>query len=210
MQEQQLRRSSLAASTTLNSDVHTNSSCAQQQLAAAALMLLWVHAVVGSTPPPSGTTVKIHLMHQHQHHCQFSSASEVQAYYDSTQLLVMPVSRLLFLMSCCCAGMVCRVAAACRIEVVSWKPRAFIYHNFLSEEEAEHMKRMAAPTVSSCRGCGLTGQQHVQHTAAFSARDVGYLGCSMYSGEQHRQSAAARVWADSAAGWADSGQQHQQ
>lgn len=33
------------------------------------------------------------------------------------------------------------------IEVVSWKPRAFIYHNFLSDEEAEHMKRLAAPTM---------------------------------------------------------------
>jgi hypothetical protein len=52
--------------------------------------------------------------------------------------------------------MVCPAAAACRIEVVSWKPRAFIYHNFLSDEEAEHMKRLAAPTVSSCKGCGLT------------------------------------------------------
>lgn len=32
--------------------------------------------------------------------------------------------------------------------MVSWKPRAFIYHNFLSNEEAEHMKQLAAPTVS--------------------------------------------------------------
>jgi prolyl 4-hydroxylase len=36
----------------------------------------------------------------------------------------------------------------CRIEVVSWKPRAFIYHHFLSEAEAEHIKQLAAPTVS--------------------------------------------------------------
>jgi hypothetical protein len=47
--------------------------------------------------------------------------------------------------------------SACRVEVVSWKPRAFIYHNFLSEEEAEHVKRLAAPTVSSGKGCGSNG-----------------------------------------------------
>lgn len=33
------------------------------------------------------------------------------------------------------------------IEVVSWKPRAFIYHNFLTDQEAEHMKRLAGPTM---------------------------------------------------------------
>eukprot|EP00878_Enallax_costatus_P043371 GHUV01051329.1.p2 GENE.GHUV01051329.1~~GHUV01051329.1.p2 ORF type:complete len:112 (+),score=21.74 GHUV01051329.1:603-938(+) len=33
------------------------------------------------------------------------------------------------------------------IEVISWKPRAFIYHNFLTDEEAEHIKKMAAPMV---------------------------------------------------------------
>lgn len=36
---------------------------------------------------------------------------------------------------------------ACRIEVVSWQPRAFIYHNFLTDQEAEHIKRLAAATV---------------------------------------------------------------
>lgn len=40
---------------------------------------------------------------------------------------------------------------SCRIEVVSWKPRAFIYHNFLSEAEAEHIKQLAAPTVNHTR-----------------------------------------------------------
>jgi prolyl 4-hydroxylase len=37
--------------------------------------------------------------------------------------------------------------------VVSWKPRAFIYHNFLSDAEAEHIKKLAAPTVSTSK-CG--------------------------------------------------------
>jgi hypothetical protein len=49
---------------------------------------------------------------------------------------------------------ICYLLAAsppCRIEVVSWKPRAFVYHNFLSDAEAEHIKKLAAPTVSSSK-----------------------------------------------------------
>lgn len=61
----------------------------------------------------------------------------------------------------------CSAAAPCRIQLVSWKPRAFIYHNFLSDAEAEHMKRLAAATVSSSAGdnaevyaqCHFRGQQ---------------------------------------------------
>lgn len=34
-----------------------------------------------------------------------------------------------------------------RIELVSWQPRAFIYHNFLSDEECKHLIRLAAPLV---------------------------------------------------------------
>ncbi len=44
----------------------------------------------------------------------------------------------------------------CRIEVVSWKPRTFIYHNFMTDEEAEHIKKLAAPMVSAAlAGAGL-------------------------------------------------------
>ncbi len=35
----------------------------------------------------------------------------------------------------------------CRVEVLSWKPRAFIYHNFLSAEECDHIIRTAKPLV---------------------------------------------------------------
>ena len=44
----------------------------------------------------------------------------------------------------------CRSAAAppCRIEPVSWKPRAFVYHNFMTEEEADHIVSLAKPFVS--------------------------------------------------------------
>jgi hypothetical protein len=65
---------------------------------------------------------------------------------------------------------------------VSWKPRAFIYHNFLSDAEAEHIKQLAAPTVSHYRTfVGVSSwtyvpQQHystAQHgTAAWQGRSL--------------------------------------
>ena len=36
-----------------------------------------------------------------------------------------------------------------RVELVSWKPRAFVYHNFLSPEECEHIMQEASPMVRS-------------------------------------------------------------
>ncbi|KAK3271236.1 hypothetical protein CYMTET_20403 [Cymbomonas tetramitiformis] len=33
------------------------------------------------------------------------------------------------------------------IETVSWEPRAFVYHNFLSKEECLHLIHLAAPTM---------------------------------------------------------------
>lgn len=33
------------------------------------------------------------------------------------------------------------------IEQVSWKPRAYLYHNFLSEEEADHIVELATPRI---------------------------------------------------------------
>lgn len=37
--------------------------------------------------------------------------------------------------------------AICRVEHVAWKPRVFIYHNFLTPEEARHIRSVAAPIV---------------------------------------------------------------
>jgi hypothetical protein len=34
------------------------------------------------------------------------------------------------------------------IETLSWKPRAFLYHNLLSPEEADHLITVAKPFVS--------------------------------------------------------------
>lgn len=30
-----------------------------------------------------------------------------------------------------------------KVEQISWSPRAFVYHNFLSDEECEHLKALA-------------------------------------------------------------------
>ena len=36
---------------------------------------------------------------------------------------------------------------ATRVETISWKPRAYIYHNFMSEEECDHIVELARPLV---------------------------------------------------------------
>ena len=39
--------------------------------------------------------------------------------------------------------------AYCRVEPVSWKPRAFVFHNFMTPEEADHIVSLAKPFVSA-------------------------------------------------------------
>lgn len=34
------------------------------------------------------------------------------------------------------------------IELLSWKPRAFLYHNFMTDEETDHIIKEAKPWVS--------------------------------------------------------------
>jgi hypothetical protein len=41
------------------------------------------------------------------------------------------------------------VSLHCRVEPVSWKPRAFVFHNFMTEEEADHIVGLAKPFVSA-------------------------------------------------------------
>jgi hypothetical protein len=33
------------------------------------------------------------------------------------------------------------------IETLSWSPRSFLYHNFLSDEETKHIMSLAKPSV---------------------------------------------------------------
>lgn len=46
---------------------------------------------------------------------------------------------------------VCAICA-CRIETISWQPRAFIYHGFLSHAECDHLQELAKQRVmyTSC------------------------------------------------------------
>eukprot|EP00271_Cylindrocystis_brebissonii_P020405 TRINITY_DN6737_c0_g3_i1.p1 TRINITY_DN6737_c0_g3~~TRINITY_DN6737_c0_g3_i1.p1 ORF type:complete len:351 (+),score=43.01 TRINITY_DN6737_c0_g3_i1:841-1893(+) len=41
-----------------------------------------------------------------------------------------------------------KVAAQSTIEVISWHPRAFLYHNFLTPSECEHLIRLARPEMT--------------------------------------------------------------
>lgn len=38
---------------------------------------------------------------------------------------------------------------ACRIEALSWRPRASVYHNFMSEEECDHILNMTRAHVGA-------------------------------------------------------------
>ncbi len=48
-----------------------------------------------------------------------------------------------------------RTASKSWIEHVAWKPRVFIYHNFITEQEAKHLIELAAPSVGTRQGLGL-------------------------------------------------------
>lgn len=37
--------------------------------------------------------------------------------------------------------------SCCRIETISWKPRAYIYHNFLSQDEADYIVKLVEKKV---------------------------------------------------------------
>lgn len=43
------------------------------------------------------------------------------------------------------------------IELVSWQPRAFVYHNFLTHEECDHIIRLAAPQMRRSTVVGENG-----------------------------------------------------
>ena len=43
------------------------------------------------------------------------------------------------------------------VEVLSWKPRAFYFHNFISEEDADHLIRLALPYMKRSTVVGQNG-----------------------------------------------------
>ena len=59
----------------------------------------------------------------------------------------------------------------CRVESVAWTPRVAIYHNFLSKEECEHIRRLAFPSVSHTRPLA-------RHHAC-QCHDSGFLGLAL-------------------------------
>lgn len=62
-----------------------------------------------------------------------------------------------------------------KVEQISWSPRAFVYHNFLSDEECEHLKALAkkrltkstvrrAPGGGTRQRCGSRASLSAQHS----------------------------------------------
>lgn len=49
------------------------------------------------------------------------------------------------------------------VEVLSWKPRAFLYHNFMSEAEANHLVRVAKPQMRRSTVVGGDGKSVEDH-----------------------------------------------
>jgi prolyl 4-hydroxylase len=49
-------------------------------------------------------------------------------------------------------------SGARRIETLSWSPRAFLYHNFLSDEEADHIIATARPSMHRSTVLGVDGK----------------------------------------------------
>ena len=45
-----------------------------------------------------------------------------------------------------------------QIETLSWSPRAFLYHNFLSDEEADHIISTARPSMHRSTVLGVDGK----------------------------------------------------
>lgn len=49
-------------------------------------------------------------------------------------------------------------AAKAWVEQISWKPRAYIYHNFISDQEAIHLVKLAAPQMKRSTVVGAGGK----------------------------------------------------
>lgn len=85
---------------------------------------------------------------------EFSSAFIIQHWsfrpFDALRSLVCLSS----MVACFCVrctrkhGPMCTLSDdACRLEHLSWKPRSWLYHNFLTAEEADHIVQLAKPSM---------------------------------------------------------------
>ncbi len=73
----------------------------------------------------------------------------------------------------------CLPLPSCRIQQLSWRPRAYVWHNMLSEEEAKHIRAQAAPQASACSAAG--SQQSVALAAGPWPRIAPHAGSSLHS-----------------------------
>ena len=51
--------------------------------------------------------------------------------------------------------------ACARVEQLSWTPRAYVYHNFLSPMECEHVVKISRPLVRQLCSCDMRLQHGI-------------------------------------------------
>ena len=83
-----------------------------------------------------------------------------------------------------------RPLPARRVEPVSWRPRAFVFHNFLTAAEADHIVAQAKPFVSLPRPCPVCLPAAVAGAAPLC---VPAFRCSVWLGVATRRAAAAAL-----------------
>ena len=49
------------------------------------------------------------------------------------------------------------------IETMSWKPRAFVWHGFLSDDEADHIRNLAEPRIARSSVVNSDGTTTPEH-----------------------------------------------
>ena len=83
----------------------------------------------------------------------------------------------------------------CRAEQISAHPRAYVYHNFLSSEECDHIVALARPRVKAARAhqCGVcymcTCLKHVTAKHADEEEHGGWQGWA-----EHRRQYQDQLW----------------
>ena len=74
-----------------------------------------------------------------------------------------------------------------RAEQISKQPRAYVYHNFLSSEECDHIVALAKPQVKTADAMNLLSQASQRRHAAVSHADEKEHSCGQGRGEHTGQ-----------------------
>lgn len=72
------------------------------------------------------------------------------------------------------------------IETLSWKPRAFLWHNFLSNEEADHIIRIAKPFLKRSTVVGQGGKATITDVRSSYGTFLGRLSDPIVAGLEER------------------------